>query len=66
MNHSGAELVIDATIYDPATKETSKVQIDVPAYTAKPFGADDGLSMQSGDRVTLQSAPYRDQVTQIP
>ena len=66
MNNSGSELVIDATIYDPNTRESAKVQLDVAPYTAKPFGVDDGLDMQSGDRITLQSTPYRDRVAQIP
>jgi hypothetical protein len=51
---------------DPNTRESAKVQLDVAPYTAKPFGVDDGLDMQSGDRITLQSTPYRDRVAQIP
>jgi hypothetical protein len=66
INKSNAQLVIDAIIFDPKTKETSKVQLGVAPYSGKPFGVDDGLDMQSGDQITLRSAPYRDKLARIP
>jgi hypothetical protein len=66
INKSGTQLVIDAIIFDPKTKETSKVQLGVAPYSGKPFGVDDGLDMQSGDQITLRSAPYRDKLARIP
>jgi hypothetical protein len=66
INKSNTQLVIDAVIFDPKTRETSKVQLDVAPYSGRPFGADDGLDMQSGDQITLRSAPYRDKLARIP
>ena len=66
VNHSSSELAIDALIFDPGSNRRSKVLLDVPPYSARTFGVDDGLDLQAGNRVTLQSAPYRDLDTRIP
>jgi hypothetical protein len=65
-NRSESEMIIDAIVFDPNTKGTSSVQLIVGPYSAKPFGLDDGLDIQPGDRITLRSAPFRDKAVQIP
>jgi hypothetical protein len=65
-NHSDDELVIDASILSPRAGETATVQLSIAAHRAKPFGLTDELDLQSGDQITLRSAPYRDKVIVIP
>ena len=65
LNKSENELTVDALIFDPRTNQTSKVQLELAPYKARPFGLDDGLDMLPGDEITLQSAPYRDKVSRI-
>jgi len=66
LNNSGDELVIDAIVFSPSTKETGKFQLTVAPYSGKSFGLDDGLDMRPGDQITLKSSPYRDKVGRIP
>jgi hypothetical protein len=66
INRSENELVIDATIFDPHTRENSKILLDIGPFASEPFGVNDGLEIQSGDTITLQSGSYRDRVSQIP
>jgi hypothetical protein len=65
LNNSESELTVDALIFDPRTKQTSKIQLELAPYKAQPFGLDDGLDMLPGDEITLQSSPYRDKVSRI-
>lgn len=66
VSNADAELIIDATILDPVTRETAKVQLDVAPYKGRPFGLDDGLDLKSGEIITLKSTPYRDKVVRVP
>ena len=61
-NNSDGALAVDAIVFDPRTKQRSKVQIYIGAYKATAFGVDDGLDIQPGDEITLQCAPYQDRV----
>jgi hypothetical protein len=65
-NTSGDPLVIDVRVLSASTHYTTQAQVSVGAYLATGFGIDDGLDMQSGDQVTLQTNSFRDQVIQIP
>jgi hypothetical protein len=65
LNKSGVLLVIEATIFSPERGETARVQLSVPPYRAQSFGLTDGLTLRSGDQLTLKSSPYRDKAASI-
>lgn len=66
VNTSGEPLTLDVRVISGSTHYASQTQVSVGAYVQSHFGIDDGLDMQSGDQVTLQSHPFRDQVIKIP
>jgi hypothetical protein len=63
---SADSLFIQVRIDGANSHRISQTQVDIAPYGQTQIGVDDGLELQSGDQVTLQSAPYRDQVTQVP
>jgi hypothetical protein len=65
VNHSDSELVLDAIIDNPRTKQTAKQQLDIQPYANLTFGLDDGLDLQSGDPVTLHGGDYADKVATV-
>ncbi len=66
VNASADELVIEAVVYSPGTRQTQTFQLLVAPHAGKPFGLDGELDMHSGDQITLKSSPYRDKVARIP
>lgn len=65
-NTSSDPLQLEVLVLSASTHYTTQAQVNVGASVQSSFGLDDGLDMQSGDQVTLRSAPFHDSVTQIP
>jgi len=59
-------LTITVIDTDVPTQESSQATFVLPKGGEKHFGMHDGLTMASGDQLTLRSPPYRDRVQQIP
>jgi hypothetical protein len=61
LNRSDAEITVELLITSARTHETSPVQLSVPAFGARQFGIADGLDIESGDQLSLNSAPFSPQ-----
>jgi len=61
LNRSDAEITVELLITSARTHETSPVQLSVPAFGARQFGIADGLDIESGDQISLNSAPFSPQ-----
>jgi hypothetical protein len=57
-NRSGEELAVEVIFFSPGKGQTSKIELNVPAFHAEAFGRDDGLELESGDEVTIKSGSY--------
>jgi hypothetical protein len=57
-NKSSEDLSIAVYFFSPRTRETSKIELTVPAYHASSFGRDDGLEIEGGDEVTIKSPAF--------
>jgi len=65
-NLSDDDRSVDLEIVNPATQRVSQVSRNVPSHGQVVFGVDDGVDLESGDRVTLRAAPDRDVVLTVP
>ncbi len=63
---SNDSMVIAVLIDNASTHRTAQTQVSLAPNGLATFGVDDGLELESGDHVTLQSTPYSDQVAQVP
>jgi len=66
MNISDDSLLVQVHIVNQSTKQSSQLAFDLAPHAEKKFGTDDGLEMNSGDQITLQSPPYRDLTREVP
>ncbi len=63
---SDKPLTITVIDTDVPTQESSQATFVLASRGERHFGMHDGLTMASGDQLTLRSPPYRDVVQQIP
>ena len=66
MNISEDSLLVQVHIVNQSTKQSSQLAFDLAPHAQKNFSTDDGLEMNSGDQITLQSPPYRDLTKEVP
>ncbi len=64
-NLSGDSMHITVRVVSATDQRTSQIQVDIEPNSEISVGKEDGLEMQTGDKITLQSAPYPDQVTYV-
>jgi hypothetical protein len=66
MNTSEDSLLVQVRIVNHSTKQSSQLAFDLAPHAQKNFSTDDGLEMNSGDQITLQSPPYQDLTREVP
>lgn len=66
INSSDGPLTITVTEVNGQTHEKSQAQIVLAQNMQKRFGADQGLSMLSGDEITLRNPSYQELTRQVP
>jgi hypothetical protein len=59
-NMSASPLAVDVQIVNSATQAVTSQRLELQPYETKTFGDQDGILLNSGDRVTLRSPPFRD------
>jgi hypothetical protein len=62
---SGDPLYIEVRVRHSATSRVSVTEVNVAPGAAATIGQDDDLNIQTGDQVTLRTAPYADKVFTI-
>jgi hypothetical protein len=65
-NSSDGPLTLNVTEVNSQTHEKSQTQILLAQNMQKHFGAAQGLSMLSGDEITLRNPSYQELTRQIP
>jgi hypothetical protein len=63
---SDTPLSIQVNIVNPGTRMSSQLQLELDPHGSKTFGAREGVELNSGDQVTLQSPPFQEQSQQVP
>jgi hypothetical protein len=65
-NESDDPILVQVQIANADARQTAHLVLDLPPRGEKSFSTDDGLDIQSGDKVTLQNPQYRDRTEEVP
>jgi hypothetical protein len=65
-NMSAQPLAVTLHVVDASGQPTAQLQLNLAPAEQKPFGTDSGLDIHPGDRVVLQSPPFKDSSVEVP
>jgi hypothetical protein len=63
---SDAPLSIQVSVVSPNSRGAAQLQLELDPHGSKTFGTREGVELNSGDQITLQSPPFQEQTQQVP